>query len=429
MSDRSGVESDARAGEESRGDRVPVTELGQEDFKFYSEHFDIMDPREQQLREVAIRELAVKCPITHSDTWGGFWVVNSYAAVNAVYHDWEAFSSKLGRAIFGRPANRPAMPPIDTDPPVQRDFRHILNPYLTPRVAAKFEPGIRSLVTELIDEFIEDGQCDLARQFSEPFPGRMLYRFLLGIDDTEVEMVQEWTNLIMLNQVAPEAATAQKNWNAWVYELVQRRREGPRQADIIDGLLHGTVDGNPLTDEEIVGSIQILILGGFNTTNDSILNTMYRLAEDRGLQDRLRRDPSSIDGCLDELLRFDSPISGQTRLCTRDTVIEGQKIKAGDRVFMFLAAANRDPAEFEDPNTLDVDRARNRHLAFGVGMHRCIGSNIARLNMRVALGELLSRLGQFRITPGDAPRHNGYGFAQWGYLPLTFTPGARVVAK
>jgi cytochrome P450 len=389
---------------------------------FYAEHFDRFDDREVILRDRAVRELAVKCPITHSDAWGGFWLVNRYETVLSVYHDWETFSSAPQRRVIPRPENRPPMPPIDLDPPIQREYRHLLNPYLTPRRVGRFEPGIRALVTTLIDGFIEDGQCDLARQFARPFPGRMLYEFLLGIDPDEVEKVQGWTYEMTFHPGGPEVPALQQKWNRWVHDVIDRRRQGPRHDDMIDALLHGEIDGAPLSDDAIAGTIQILILGGFGTTTDSILYTMLHLAETPDLQRRLRDRPSLIPASIDEFLRFAPPVPGIDRVCTRDTSLEGEQIKAGERVWMFFASANRDPNEFDDPNTLDIDRDRNRHVSFGIGMHRCIGSNVARLNLQVALEELLSRLGEFTLSSDSPPERTWRGLAT---LPLTFTPGPR----
>jgi cytochrome P450 len=397
-------------------------ELTGEDFEFYDEHFDRVDPRETALRDTAVKELATRCPIVHSDARDGYWVANEYRSVVSVFRDWETFSSRVERKVLKPPAGRPTMPPIEVDPPIQRDYRKILNPYLTPRRVAPYEAGIRNLVTELIDGFIEDGACDLAVQFARPFPGRMLYRFLLGLDDTEVARVQEWTFQTVFAPEAAETAEAQRRWNEWVHEVVQKRRSEPRQDDIIDGLLHGAVEGRPLTDEEISGCLEILILGGFGTTADSILYTMWRLAERPELRNRLRQHPEEIPNAIDEFLRFDPPVTGMDRFCARDSVINGQEIKKGERVWMFFAAANRDPNEFERPNEIDIDRERNRHLSFGLGTHRCVGSNVARLNLRVALEELLRRLSEFRVSEGQTPERTWRGISR---LPLTFSPSPK----
>ena len=398
--------------------------LTEGDFEFYAEHFNRQDPREPILRETAVRELSEKCPVVHSDEWGGYWVINQYEAAMSVYHDWEGFSSVPDKRADG-PQRAAPMPPVDVDPPIQRDFRHLLNPYLTPRRIARFEPQIRTLVTELIDDFIEDGHCELAGQLAKALPGRMLYRHILGLDEAEVETVQGWSYLTVFDPRGPDTPAASHKFDVWVREMISRRRSEPRQDDLIDGLLHGTVDNRPLDNEEIAGCIEILILGGFGTTTDAILSIMNRMANDKSIQEHLRSNPSQIPKTLDEFLRFDPPVGGTYRLCTRDTVVDDKAIKAGDRVFLFFHAANRDPSEFDDPNTLDIEREQNRHLSFGAGMHRCIGSNVARANLKVALEELLARLGEFSMAPGQAPVRT---WRSIDALPLVFTPGDRRIS-
>jgi cytochrome P450 len=393
-------------------------ELSAEEFEFYNEHFDRVDSRESALHDRAVTELAIRCPVVHSDARGGYWVANQYRSVVSVFQDWETFSSRVERKVLKPPVGRPTMPPIEVDPPIQRDYRRILNPYLTPRKVAVFEPGIRALVTELIDGFSLNGACDLASQFARPFPGRMLYRFLLGLDDSEVARVQEWTFQTVFAPEAPETAEAQRRWNEWIHGIIESRRSSAkREDDLVDGLLHGSVEGRSLTDEEIAGCLEVLILGGFGTTADSILYTMWRLAERPELRDRLRDHPDEIPKAIDEFIRFDPPVAGMDRLCTRDSVINGQEVKRGERIWMFFAAANRDPSEFERANELDIDRVRNRHVSFGLGMHRCVGSNVARMNLKVALEELLRRLPAFRISDGQAPERTWRGISR---LPLTF---------
>jgi cytochrome P450 len=388
--------------------------------EFYRHHFDYMAPGEPDMREVAVRDLAAKCPVTHSDAWGGFWVVNKYDLVRDLFQDWQTYSSVPAKSIVPRVPGKLPRPPVDVDPPALLAYRQMLLPYLTPTRVAAYEPGVRDLCTSLIDAFIEDGRCDLVSQFSYPFPGRMFYRYVLGIEDDEVSMVQGWQRLESRQPQSQAAVVAVQKWNAWMYAFVERRRKEPRRDDIVDALLHATYDGAPLTDEAVAGSIMVLIQGGFSTQTDALSNIVLRLAQDPSLQERLRQTPGLISKALDEFLRFDPPTPGRERLCTRDTVLDGQPIRAGDRVYMNLMASHRDVGEFSSPNDIDIDRPRNRHFAFGAGVHRCVGSNLARLNLRVALEELLSRLGPFHLTEGDSVGRVAY--AGWGpsYLRLTF---------
>jgi cytochrome P450 len=399
--------------------------FGPEELAFYTDHFTPRDQREPELRGDAVKVLASKCPVTHSDAEGGYWLVNRYEDVLSAFEDWQTFAATPESVVVPHPAGRRPMYPLENDPPAQREYRHVIQPYLTPRRLAEVETGVRELATELIDSFIEDGHCDLATQFTQPFAGRMLYRFILGLDESEVKMVRGWTDAISFDPGGPEAVILQRKYNVWTDEMLERRRNGDHQDDIIDALLHANIEGKPLSNDEVAGCLEVLIGGGFGTTSDGTLSTMLRLTENPLLRERLRNDLSLIPNAIDEFLRFDPPIAARPRLCTRDTVLNGQEIKAGERVFLFIAAANRDEEEFSEPNDLDLERGRNRHLAFGVGIHRCVGSNVARFNLRIGFEELLTRLGDFEITPGDAPR---YAPRQtWGpsYLPLTFTPGER----
>ena len=224
-----------------------------------------------------------------------------------------------------------------------------------------------------------------------------------------------------------ERGQAAGAWMNWVDELIERRRASPRRVDVIDALLHGSVDGRPLTGEEVSGAVRLLILGGFFTTNDAIGSAMMMLIERPDIQERLRRDPTLIPQIFDETLRLEPPVVSLFRVCTRDVELGGRQLRKGDAVLIHFGGANRDPDEFDDPAELRLGRSPNRHLSFGGGPHRCIGSNVARLNLRIVFEEILSRLHDVRITEGDQPRYAPPSFARGPeYLPISFTPGRRL---
>jgi cytochrome P450 len=393
--------------------------------EFYRHHFDYTKPGEPEMREHAIDQLASQCPVTHSDALGGFLLINKYELVADVFRDWETFSNLPGKYIHARAPGRFLRAPVDTDPPVQRSYRQIMLPFLRPAVLEKCDPGIRELSSGIIDEFIEDGRCELVSQFAHPFPGQMFYRFILGLEDNEVSMLQEWQRVTVYRPKSPDAAIAMERWVAWIRGFVVRRRSEPRQDDIVDALLYATVDGVNLTDDAVGGAIMGLIEGGFSTQRDAISSIMLRLAERPDLQQRLRQNQNEIPAALDEFLRFDPPVPGRERLCTKETSLEDEVLHPSDRVFINLMAAHRDRDEFANPNEIDIDRSPNRHFAFGLGAHRCIGSNIARLNLNIVISELLGRLGKFHLTEGEMVRREA--FAGWGptSLPLSFVPGTR----
>jgi cytochrome P450 len=397
------------------------------DLDFFEHHFNPWDERNPEQVLDALPELRARCPVAHSDALGGFYVANTYEKVSEVFKDWRTYSSVKEKSLTPLRPTTPTMPPLSVDPPVQKHYRLLLNPFLTPNRVASYEPGIRRLVTSLIDGFVEDGTCEFVSQFAQEFPGRMLYEFMLGVDPAEVPLVHSWTHKYAHEPTAPDTPEAERQWVEWIYALIERRRSEPRRDDVLDALVHGTIDDEPIPDHDIMGAVMILILGGFNTTTDALASAMWRMADLPDLQEQLRRDPGTLPLALDEFLRYDPPVSMMPRLCTADTTLGEYELHAGDRVAASIIAANRDPSEFDAPDEFRIDRSPNRHLSFGIGVHRCIGSNLARLNLTVALEELIGRLSPFRRPdPGTVPPLNKG--VPWGprSLDLVFEPGRRI---
>jgi len=405
----------------------------------FERHYGVNDPELTEHMWEVVAHLQSACPVAHSDApvelggaGRGMWVVTTYDDVVAVLQDWETFSSAHRWKLEAQtPGQMGDMPPISTDLPLQREFRRLLNPYLTPQAVATHEPQVRHIVTELIDDFIENGRCDLVGQLAFLHPPRMLYQVLFGIEeDAELHRTLGFLHGISTARDAASYREAFTAWTGWITEFVESRRAAPRRDDVIDALLHGTVEGRPLTDAEISGAIRILILGGFYTTTDATSSAMMLLLDHPDIERQVRRDPSLLPKMFDETLRLETPVISQYRVCTRDVELHGRQLRRGEAVVVHIGGANRDPHEFDDPAELRTDRPRNRHLAFGVGPHRCIGSNVARLNLRVVFEEILSRMHDIRIAEGETPRHSpaslGWG---WEYVPLTFTPGPRLLSR
>lgn len=407
-----------------------------EDLSYFEEHYDIRHPFLTDHMWEVVDHLHAHCPVVHSDATmmgssvKGFWVLTRYQDVFGALQDWKTFSSDrdlMARYGHAHGVSGTNMPPITTDPPLHREFRRLLNPFLTPQSVAAYEQQSRRIVTALIDAFIEDGHCDLVAQLTRLFPPQIFFQAVFGIeDDDERASTQKWTHKIVFEDNPPdymEAAVAL--WN-WINEFLKSRRSEPRRDDIVDAILHGTVEGRAITDEEAAGIIQILIIGGFGTTSDAISATMLKLVEHPEVQERLRREPTLIPAVFDEVLRMEPPVIGMQRVATRDVEIDGRNIREGEQVLLHFGAANRDPAEFEHPAEFDAARRGNRHLSFGGGVHRCMGSNLARLNLRVVFEELLTRLDDIRLTDGEALIHRSAQLP-WGldYLPLTFIPRGR----
>jgi cytochrome P450 len=207
-----------------------------------------------------------------------------------------------------------------------------------------------------------------------------------------------------------------------VREFIAKRREQEPRNDVVDAVIGATIDGRPITDEEIYGTVQLLILGGLETTAGALGLAMVRLAREPRLQEKLRAEPALIPAAVEEFLRLDPSFVSVGRTAVRDAELGGQHVTAGDKVLIHWASANRDGAEFPDPDAFDLARERNRHLAFGAGPHRCVGSNLARMNMRIALAELLRRLDDIRLAGGPEIRYHAGLTRSPLRVPITFTP-------
>jgi cytochrome P450 len=406
------------------------------DLDYVREHFNPIDQRlvgEGTLQAEpfwnAVELMLEHCPVVHSDgRWFGCpeggWVVNSYQDVVAVIQDPELFSNRVKK---GAGEWEPAQIPIDIDPPILLDYRRYLQPYFTVKSVARFEPTARAITTALLDEFVETGRCDdIITQLAYPFSTQVQWTWLVGIDDVDHSQILDWILTIIHRRFEPVFDEARANWVAWIDRSIEQRRNEPRRDDLIDGLFHKPFQDRMLTDDEIARIMEIMIIGGVTATADAIGNILYRLAEFPDLQQAVRHDLTLLPNAIEEALRIDPPVTGFPRRCTRDTVLGGREIKEGEQLFVHTAAANRDAAEFEHPRDFDLDRPRNRHLTFGAGHHRCLGSNFARQNLRIVFEEILTRMADIRIVPEDPPRRTaGVGWMV-SHLPLNFTPASRV---
>jgi cytochrome P450 len=389
-----------------------------------SEHFDYASPQLSAHFHDALSLLRSQCPVTHSDQYGGHWVVSRYEHVLRVSQDWRTFSSAKG---VGLTDIQVVVPPIPewSDPPLQRIYKRLINAYFTPAVVSKYEHPVRLLVTRLIDAFIETGRCDFMSDFARPFPGLAFFDQVLHAPPDQLAEINDMSSAASLPN-NPNARQAWEGMFKWITDFVAQRRREPSRGDLVDAILSADVDGRPITDIEIYGLIQLLILGGLDTTAGALGNFMLRFIREPEIPTLLRNCPDLIPEALEELLRLDGPFVFIGRTVTEDTEIDEQSIKKGERVLISWASANRDEAEFSDPEKFDLSRKSNRHLAFGAGPHRCAGSNFARMNLRIALEELLSRLDNIQLQEGAEPIqfHSAFNRAPLS-IPITFAPGPR----
>ncbi len=375
-------------------------------------------------------ELVEEHPVVWSTTNGGFWMLTGYRPVYEATRDDGLFTCSSGVGL-PRDGEEHALPPgtgpipIETDPPYTQQYRKAALGPLSPRSVAGMEPAIRAMADEFVDAFIEEGRADLVQQLSTPLPARVTLR-LLGMDEFRWAEWVRWIHAI-IHGTAEEGREAQGAVFAHVAAEIQARTADPRGVDdLLTSIIGCQVDGEPIGFAEQVRYVFLVLLGGMDTTSGLTGNALVHLGRDDALRDRLRDDRGLLPTATEEFLRIGTPTQGQARTLSRDAEFHGQQLRAGERVLVLWAAANRDPAEFPEPHRVDLERRPNRHLAFGVGTHRCLGSNLARTMFQVMLDVVLDRLPDFEITVDEVPRFadacNVYAPTS---LPVRFPPGPR----
>ena len=397
-------------------------------------HFDVHSPELAKDLHGTLARARELCPVARSDEHGGYWVVSRYEDVLRVAQDWETFSNELGITVPAVPmggtgdggSGRMKILPVGIDPPLQREFKRLINRYFTPAAVLPWEDATRALVTRLIDGFVERGECDFMTEFARPYPGLGFFELALHAPPEDLEQVNAWATAASLTGT-PEAAESLPKLAGWIFQFMAKRRETGPVGDVVDAVMAAEIEGRPITDAEAVGTIHLLILGGLETTAGVLGMAMQRFCAQPEIPELLRKDPSRIPDAVEELLRMDGSFICIGRTARHDAEIDGHQIAEGDKVIMYWASADRDEGEFDRPDDFDIDRSPNRHIAFGAGPHRCAGSNLARMNLRIAFEEIVERLRDVRLQPaGEDPEwHSTFNRAPLS-VPITFTPGPRI---
>lgn len=339
-----------------------------------------------------------ECPIVHTEFDGGMYVITKYDDLRTVAEHPEVFSSAMP-GVVPVPV---ALPPLDLDPPLHRDFRAFLNKYFSRAFLSNYTTVMENLVDELIDGFIDSGEVEFVSGFAIPFSAGSLARIVL--DDKNEERMARAIDAVTAVAVTqnPESYGGVA---AIAMELLAERAEGgDERDDFLQGIVSATVeDGRPLTQAEMLGVVTVLMLGGLDTTRGAIAYIGQFLAENDEVEARMRKSEWKRKD-LDEFLRFTSTVSVMGRVLTQDTELLGCPMKAGERLAVHWRSGSRDESKFERPDELVFDREKNPHAAFGFGIHRCLGQHFARLQLEIAFDRLLARLTNFRVKPGTVVR-------------------------
>jgi cytochrome P450 len=371
---------------------------------------------------------------------GVYMIVSSDASEFALRHP-ELFSSRQAFDVVGSPL---PLVPIAFDPPEHTRYRRILQPFFSPRGIAAWQPTVGALAGELIDSLAGRGECDLVAELAAPLPAQV-FLTLFGLPLADRDQLTFWKDGLIRDfgppmEPAPDlAATAAKagpvplggrmrlervmRLGAELYEYlashIARRRQHEDTSDLLGQLLADTSDER-LDDSEILGLSFLFVLAGLETVTSALSTGFALLAARPELRRQLADDPSCIPNAVEELLRFDGPVVFVPRIATRDVTLAGQLIPAGAHVNVAVAVADRDPAEHPDPDEIDL-RRQERHQAFGVGPHRCLGSHLARMELRVTMAEWHRRIPEYQLAPGVTPRATWpSGVVSIPSLPLVF---------
>jgi len=359
-------------------------------------------------------ELRAACPMAHTDRWGGSWLPTRYSDVYAIAHDVEKFPSSNGISVVPivvpdtgtdaggqqAPVLTAGVPPISADGELHSWTRRLILPTMSPARVAEYEVYTRELCRRLIDEIVTRGEGDAAAEYAQQIPVRVIGH-ILGVPEEMSPTFTEWVRDILEFAHDPERRRrGVMGMIGFVQQAIAERRAEP-QDDFITELLASEHNGEPITDPVVMGMCALLLIAGIDTTWSSIGSTMWHLAthpEDRA---RLVAEPELMPTAIEEFLRAYAPVTMARRLI-EDKDYNGCPMKAGERVLMNFPAANRDPGVFPDADKVILDRQQNRHLAFGAGIHRCAGSNLARMELRVAVEEWLARIPEFEVVEGSA---------------------------
>jgi cytochrome P450 len=349
---------------------------------------------------------------------GGIWMVFDYDGVRQALTDTDAFSSKNGPDWL-----------IFNDPPRHTKLRALISQAFTARSIATLESRVRDLSRDLLDKKIESREIDIAADFAIPLP-LIVIAELLGIPIEDRGRFRAWNDVLLRMSytvvgtpppgVIDEFVAATREMGVYLAGLLEIRRSKPRD-DLLTRLLQAEVDGEHLTPEEILGFFQLLLLAGSETTTNLISNAFVCFMENPDQLARLGQMPDLLTSAIEEVLRFRSPLQWMYRITKRDVLMHGQTIPAGKLVLAFMGSANHDPKYFHEPNRFDIARNPNPHLAFGHGIHFCLGAPLSRLEGRVAVGELLRRMKSFTpATEGTWKPREGLHVHGPASLPIRF---------
>jgi cytochrome P450 len=375
-----------------------------------------------------VAELAAKGPVVYSPSYGGHWVVTHYKEIHQVLTDPETFSSYPNNLVT--PAEFGKFIPLEYDPPEHTAYRQMAQPLFSPQRMKKLSNDIRGVVSGLIDEFAPKGKAEFIAEFAHGLPTK-IFLALMDWPLEDAPLFTEATDVVLFGKPGgteeesdQARITAGMNMAGYFHNVIQDRRANPRD-DVTSTLINTEVklpDGTRLlTDQELILFFYLLAMGGLHTVQGSLAWAIVHLVNNPAQRSEIIADPGAIPKAVEEILRIEAAIVPGRR-ATRDVELGGVRIGKDDQLILMLCSANRDPQEFTNSAEFDINRHPNRHLSFGAGVHRCLGSHLGRLELTIALEELHRRIPDYQLVESDPPVFHATQVRGCMRMPITFTP-------
>ena len=369
--------------------------------------------------------LRAEAPVYRNEALG-FWALSRHADVLAGFRDWQHFSNRNGVSLdldaFHQDAET-TMSFLAMDPPRHDRLRALVSRGFTPRRVSSLEPHIRALSVRYLESFREAGSCDFIGDFAGKLPMDVISE-MLGVPAGDRATLREWADLVVHREegvrgLPPAAAQSALRMLHYFSELLAERKALPRD-DLTGALIAAEIDGDRLSDREIIGFLFLMVVAGNETTTKLLGNALYWLWRNPAQRDRLRAEPGLVVRWVEETLRYDNSTQALARVMAADLELHGQKLREGERVVLLVGSANRDERIFANPERYDLSRDTSASLSFGQGVHFCLGASLARLEGRVALEELWKRIPDYEIDPAGLVRVHSVNVRGFAALPIGF---------
>ncbi|WAJ43342.1 cytochrome P450 [Mycobacterium sp. Aquia_216] len=393
--------------------------------------FDVYDPSLATPVDVfqqRVADLAAKGPVVYSPAYGGHWVVTGYEEVHRVLTDPETFSSYPNNLVT--PMDFGKFIPLELDPPEHTAYRQVLQPLFSPQRMKKLSDDIRAVVNKLIDGFAPKGSAEFISEFAHELPAR-IFLALMDWPLEDAGLFTEATDVVLFGkpggtqEESDQARIAAGLTVAGYFQKVIEDRRNNPHGDATSILINTEVDlpdgSRVLQDQELILMFYLLLMGGLHTVQGSLAWAIVHLVNNPAQRELIIADPTTIPKAVEEILRIEAAVAAGRR-ATRDVELGGVNIAEGDQLLLMLCSANRDPGTFTSPGDFDIARSPNRHLSFGAGVHRCLGSHLGRIELTVALEELHRRIPDYQLVESDPPVFHSTQVRGCLRMPITFTP-------